>query len=86
MLYPVELGVRETSMIRKCAALTRRVENQVMGIPLGLVYFVLVGAILYASIKHRKDGWLIGFLFGLLLLTLPLWVFGLIWLFGAWPN
>lgn len=57
-----------------------------MGLPWGLIYFAFVGAILYSAVKHRREGWLAGFLLGLSLLTLPLWVFGLILLFGAWPR
>jgi hypothetical protein len=57
-----------------------------MGIIVGLVYFGFIGAIIYSSLKHRKQGWLAGLFFGLALLTLPLWIFGLIWLFGAWPE
>jgi hypothetical protein len=57
-----------------------------MGLIFGLLYFGVIGALLYSSLTHRKEGWLAGFLFALSLLTLPLWVAGLIWISGAWPD
>jgi hypothetical protein len=51
-----------------------------------LAYVVLALIVMWSSLKNRRKGWIFGLIFGILLLTLPLWIIGLIWIFGAWPG
>jgi hypothetical protein len=59
---------------------------QTMGSLAILVYVAFAVSILWSALRHRRDGWIAGFIFAILLLTIPLWVAGLIWTFGALPE
>jgi hypothetical protein len=45
------------------------------------VYVAFCLLVLWASLRHRSPGWRSGLLFGLLALSIPLWVMGMYWLF-----
>jgi hypothetical protein len=58
----------------------------IMGLIAGLVYFAFAVTLLYSSVKHRREGWLVGFMFAVSLLTLPFWIYGLLWISGVLPD
>jgi hypothetical protein len=52
-----------------------------MGNFLVSAYMLLIGTIAWSALRHRRDGWKAGLLFGLMLATLPAWVGAMTWLF-----
>ena len=45
------------------------------------VYLCFGSLVLWSAVRHRQPGWEVGFVFGLLVLTLPAWVMLAIGLF-----
>lgn len=43
-------------------------------------YVVLVAAVIWSALRNRQQGWLVGLLFGLLLLGIPVWTMGAFYL------
>lgn len=56
-----------------------------MGLAAGIAYIALTVMIGYSALEHRAEGWRTGVFLSILLLTLPAWIFGLIWLFAGLP-
>jgi hypothetical protein len=51
-----------------------------MGFLAGVAYLALALIILHSAVKHRQPGWISGVVFALGLLSLPLWVWLLVWM------
>jgi hypothetical protein len=49
-----------------------------MGYLAVLAYLALASNLIYSALKHRQPGWVSGVMFGLGLLSLPLWAWLLI--------
>jgi len=60
-------------------------QEKTMGLLGGIAYIALGLVVGYSALKHRGEGWRSGALLALLILTLPGWVFGLLWLFVGFP-
>ena len=43
-------------------------------------FLVLVGVVIWSAWKNRQQGWLVGLLFGCLLLGIPIWTMGAFYL------
>jgi hypothetical protein len=52
-----------------------------MGLLLLAMYVCIVLAIGISAVRHREPGYRAGIIFAILMLTMPAWVLGLLWLF-----
>jgi ABC-type glycerol-3-phosphate transport system permease component len=49
-------------------------------------YITLCVVMGYSAVRHRRKGWQVGLLLALLMLTLPVWTVGVMWLLGVFPS